>query len=56
MIETLERECSFLLVHDRDLLRIDDVVASKGGGKGGPPDKGGMPGGEGLDGMGGGEY
>jgi thermosome len=38
------------------ILRIDDVVASKGGEKGGPPGRGGMPGGEGLGGMGGGEY
>ncbi|MDD1767529.1 MAG: TCP-1/cpn60 chaperonin family protein [Methanomassiliicoccales archaeon] len=38
------------------ILRIDDVVASKGGNKGGPPGRGGMPGGEGLGGMGGGEY
>jgi len=38
------------------ILRIDDVVASKGGGKGGPPGRGGMPGGEDLGGMGGGEY
>jgi thermosome len=38
------------------ILRIDDVVASKGGDKGGPPGRGGMPGGEGLGGMGGGEY
>jgi chaperonin GroEL (HSP60 family) len=38
------------------ILRIDDVVAAKGGDKGGPPGRGGMPGGEGLGGMGGGEY
>jgi thermosome len=38
------------------ILRIDDVVAAKGGEKGGPPGRGGMPGGEGLGGMGGGEY
>jgi thermosome len=35
------------------ILRIDDVVAAKGGEKGGPPGRGGMPGGEE---MGGGEY
>jgi thermosome len=38
------------------ILRIDDVVASKGMGKGGPPGRGGMPGGEEMGGMGGGEY